>query len=151
MRKEEDAIFSSPETTVSKSRPKCGRLWAHTDNSMSIKRCCRCVCIPPILEQWRYDICPVFDLDGLFSRWLVVTRRCRLENQAIHSGEDENASDHARHLASQPVEGAIGEFFVGAASWRISMTSVFESDGVGCEPAKRNPPHVGQLQIFLTK
>jgi hypothetical protein len=95
---------------------------------MSVKRCCRCVCIPPILEQWRYDIRPVFDLNSLFSGWLVVTRRRRLENQAVHSGEDENASDHTRHLASQPVEGAIGEIFVGVVSWRISMTSVFEVD-----------------------
>lgn len=93
---------------------------------MSVKRCWCCVCIPLIIEQWRYDICLVLELDGLLRRRLVVARRRRLENQAVHSGEDEDAPDHARHLASQPVESAIGESHGGVASWRIAMTSVVE-------------------------
>ena len=113
-------------TIVSNGDRKRGWFSSHTDNSMSVKRCWCCVCIPLVIEQWRYDICLVFKLDGLLSRRLVVARRRRLENQAVYSGEDEDAPDHARHLASQPVEGAIGESHVGVASWRIAMTSLFE-------------------------
>jgi len=98
MRNDEDAIRSRPNQRLNMTGIPSTRE-VLTNDTVRVKCVWSSIGISSILEQWRYSIGPVFNFDGLLRCWFMISRRRRLEDEAVDSSEYQHSPNDAWHSA----------------------------------------------------